>query len=787
MNLLNLMQDPGSRPSAKDLLQHPWITYNRRTLRSTWGRTRSLKTLKTKAPDAHATVASVVERILSAEARSSMDSEETQSPKEGRDNGGAGFCDSRSGTEVSGETVVGGMLARADDAAQQQEFLHRLDMDSAGAELLSRLEALAVGPSDVVPCPAAGRRGDQPASPGASVQDEAEVRRLVASLRFMAAPGERSIVEEAGAAASARSLVAYMQSSHALRVAFIAADGLCGVRELLDSSSERVLGPTMDLLLALTSDDPQALEAVCGMGIVPAALRFTGPQHPANLRLQAAQLAGVLSRTSSSSAHMLVACQGVPFFMALLDDAPQSAEQLELLAAAAAGFWALLQRTAMPGWPMSANQYLRLMAHHGLPQRLVRILPWVLKHATAENPGRHQMLPHAAVDAASQASWSTNSSSNSSIKAPAALRGMRPGNQIVPEDAPLPTKDVADAGGAGVGTHVPAWFLAESLVNLFAALAHGDAVVKARCCQLDIINAMFGLTVRMPLPLQLRVLHAVRRLSGEQCVLSALEAANVVAYVVAQLPREDAPALQGEALCTLHNLCQLSRQRQEKVAESGAVPWICRLAVQSPVEWSTGGGFGQSARSAAVAVLCGLAHCSPKTRAELWTHGGIDVLLQLLKEEPHQAAVLEGLASWLDAELPRIEGRLLDDAAVTRLVLLLPSPAGTLSLDQLPSILSPLARMMANSPRLAVALASSGLASRATELLKRAPPPTALALMDIVQLMYEAHPSPKDFIAEYRVGPALASLAAGAQAGDQVLVRKRANNLLQAFSVNAVI
>jgi hypothetical protein len=41
--LLATLQDPAARPSARELLQHSWITYNRRTLKSSWSRTRGLK------------------------------------------------------------------------------------------------------------------------------------------------------------------------------------------------------------------------------------------------------------------------------------------------------------------------------------------------------------------------------------------------------------------------------------------------------------------------------------------------------------------------------------------------------------------------------------------------------------------------------------------------------------------------------------------------------------------------------------------------------------------------
>jgi hypothetical protein len=358
--------------------------------------------------------------------------------------------------------------------------------------------------------------------------------------------------------------------------------------------------------------------------------------------------------------------------------------------------------------------------------------------------------------------------------------------ELAPGGAGPPPAGPPPAAPDGEPDSLPA--LLESMVNLFAALAHGDTVVKARCCQLETINSMFGLTTRMPPRLQLRALRAVRRLSTDPAALQPLEAANAIPYVVAQLPRVDAPALQAEALLSLHNLCQLSRPRQEAAAVAGAVPWLCRLALQPPAEAAGGAASAAAARAAAVAVLCGLAHGSPRARAELWSHGALDILLQLLKEEAHQASVLEGLASWLDAEAPRIEGRLLEDTAVTRLVMLLPSPPPPPAADaRLPSVLSPLCRIVARSPKLAEALASAGLAARLADALRRPSPPTALALLELLRLLYETHPRPKELLARSRVGAALGALAAGAGAEEQVVVRKRAQNLLEAFSLNAVL
>lgn len=717
---------------------------------------------------------------------------------------------------------------------------------------------------------------------------EAEVRRHTLSLRMLSSPGDnkRNLVEEAAAAASARALVGYLVNSPDLRTVFISSDGLNNIRDLLDSPAERVIAPTMDLLLALTGDDASALEGVCILGLVPAALRFAGVQHPVELRLRAARFANLLACSSPSSAHMLVACQGIPFFIAMMDDSIQSTEQLQLLKAATNGVWALLHRSRAPYWPLRSNQYLRLMAHHGLAQRIVKVLPWVLKHvatsmssSSSSSVSGHSLVQSSipSVQGGSTKNSSTNAgnekkgfwspasllrSSNTSHSTnispdttsnPAASHHTsktveaggffrrHASNKIFPTTTATTTTvmtndlqynmsansytsnsgDRVSVSGAEAGhsmaprttldgnsknastmapplvtsstKKVDAFLLLESLVNLFATLTHGDTVVKSRCCQLDTINAMFGLTIRMPSYLQLRILQAVRRLSSDQSMLNQLESANVVSYVGAQLPREDYPALQAEGLLTLHNLCQLnSRSRQEKAAEAGAMPWLCRLALHPP-EYSRQNNFyaahaGQvlTPHAAAVAVLCSMAHGSPRTRAELWSQGGLNVLLQLLKEETHQVAVLEGLAVWLEAETPRLEARLVEDTALPRFASLFSQSSSTPgSMERLLGLISPLNRMLMQSSRLAVSLASADCAAKVTELLlKRPPPPVALALMDTLRLMHESHPFPKEFISKNRVVHALRGLE---QNSDAILVRKQASNLLQAFAgVNSV-
>lgn len=176
----------------------------------------------------------------------------------------------------------------------------------------------------------------------------------------------------------------------------------------------------------------------------------------------------------------------------------------------------------------------------------------------------------------------------------------------------------------------------------------GDAVVRSRMCDRVTLCALFDLSGGLAPPLRLRLLRAMRALSGEREVLELLEAAGAVPWLVAQLaaasgfggrgagsagppepsmqvrgwslrvhpgctgaatirlsallapasnskdwearggmqtslPSLPNPTGQAEALGALHNLCQISRTRQEQAAVAGAPAVLCTIATASPL------------------------------------------------------------------------------------------------------------------------------------------------------------------------------------------------------------
>ena len=85
---------------------------------------------------------------------------------------------------------------------------------------------------------------------------------------------------------------------------------------------------------------------------------------------------------------------------------------------------------------------------------------------------------------------------------------------------------------------------------------------------------------------------------------------------------------------------------------------------------------------------------------------------------------------------------------------------------------------------LQVELAVAGLPGAVVEMLRTANAVTALHLLQMVAVIYEHHPRPKEYVAKYNIIARLHDLKQGQTAS--VIVKKRADSLLQTFSINYV-
>lgn len=83
-------------------------------------------------------------------------------------------------------------------------------------------------------------------------------------------------------------------------------------------------------------------------------------------------------------------------------------------------------------------------------------------------------------------------------------------------------------------------------------------------------------------------------------------------------------------------------------------------------------------------------------------------------------------------------------------------------------------------------VAVAGLPSAVVEMLRTASALTALQLLQMVSVIYEHHPRPKEFVAKYNIVARLNDLKRGQGETASVIVKKRADTLLQAFQINSV-
>lgn len=892
-------KDPAGRPSAEELLQHPWVQYNRRTLRTTWS-----KATTTRKKEELGSIVSVMERLL---LDSNSDQNQQQKQQLGEESAPSTPIDKHGGSEEDDEDD--------EDEAMHEELLSTLAADPTGLGLLEHLEDhLRSGSGGLEgggvvgggvsltnssrPLSGTGTTagdGGEGVSQSADVHRRAaaEVRRQLASLHLNVPPGERSIRAEAAAAASCRVLIKYVSTDASLRALFVAEGGVSALRELLDAPSERLLVSALDLLLVLCAEDTRAAEACCLIGLIPAALRYTAPSYPPDARLPAAQLAVLLAQKSKGTCQMLVACQGIPFVMTLLDEGQQTAYELELMQSAMSTLWAILHHSQMKGWSISANAYFRLLGHHGAPYRIAKVLPWVLKNCLAvennnnSNSNRNSRGSSSVLQQPWQSTTTSGSStpignnmsngprhSKSASMPQDVMKGMHPYmNGSQPSPAAISASKASVGGsrqsfmstslssaskkGGGEGTigedliaqrstvsesdaqnqpptnppsssssqMPPLQALFESLLNFFCVMTLGDSSVKQKCAHADTLASIFSLS-GMQQPVMLRMLTSIKRLSTDQGAWHGIEKAGGVLYLVAQLPRYSSAVVAAaaatantttttttqqqqqqvtlgliEVLSGLQNLCQLSRVRQEQAAVAGVVAYLCTLAKIKPTTNNNTQVGPPSWQVQAVSLLGSLAHGSPRCRAELWAHGGMDTLLQLLQQPPFHLVVLDALSFWLEAEPTRVEPQLLDDTALDSLANIL--ARGVLQYnnrdeeqqqyflqhggqERLQGILVALQRLLNRSQRLAVALASSALPVNVLELLKQPSAASALPLLEILKCLYENHPRPKEFILKNRVIGVLGALANGTVSSDQVLVRHQAQNLMDAFQVNMV-
>ncbi|KAK9810498.1 hypothetical protein WJX72_011817 [[Myrmecia] bisecta] len=824
-------KDPQKRPDARTLLRHEWIQHNRKTLRSSWTRTQGIKAMGGKT-DAHVSVSSVVERMLQVEVEEAglPFPEQTTSPNlappsrkglpgarkaEVRDSAMEGSLAPRSSTAQAGSVSRGASLGAATPGRRYGEAGHDLlawldDMDrNAAAPVL----ATSTSPPRNLPPAEAAPEGTM-----TKHQEAAEIRRLVSSMRSASRTGSltASSARETPMVDACQQLVALMRDDPERRERYLAEDGAVAIIELLEERSQKVALAALELANALVSGEVHIIESVCLVGMVPAVTRYAAASWPRSLRTQAALFIERLCTASLATAQMLVACQGLPMLVSLVED--NAAEKSQLTQIGLSCIWRVLEVHGQT--PL--NQLCRLLANAGLPHRLLRALASANQEQqaahTQESPvaPRPSGSPHApelrtallSADSLSTGDDSTRAGSHggpsTATSAPrhtplgSGMAGLMPGSKPSTLGRQVSANSDGELGGhrraaswAGPGgDQLPATM--DKISNLLLVMSHADSSVKNQMCRRDTLLLLFNVLPDLEPTIMLKGLKCIKHLTMDPSTLQLLQDAGSIPALLPYLAGGSAAAAV-EALQGLYNLCKISRSRQEAAACAGLVPHLAKLALQTPPQPQGSSPAGDAVsrlatlRPLAVSLLCGMAHSTSRTRAELWAHNGLDILLHLLKEEAWQGVALDALATWLTEDTVRLEPRLAQRDAVQRFVSLFAAHSAPEDSEALDRLLGPFLRIMKRSPRITVEVAQAGLPAVLVELLKAASALTALSLLQMVRCMYEHHPRPKDLLVKTALVEQLRRLAAGVRTHQAVLVRKQAQNLLDAFQINCVL
>jgi len=86
-------------------------------------------------------------------------------------------------------------------------------------------------------------------------------------------------------------------------------------------------------------------------------------------------------------------------------------------------------------------------------------------------------------------------------------------------------------------------------------------------------------------------------------------------------------------------------------------------------------------------------------------------------------------------------------------------------------------------------MGQGGLTAIVLDTLTQTSALTALDLLQVLRVLYEFHPRPKQYVAQHGISEHLQRLASGGDRsrGQSVLVQKQASSLLQALKVQSAI
>jgi len=234
------------------------------------------------------------------------------------------------------------------------------------------------------------------------------------------------------------------------------------------------------------------------------------------------------------------------------------------------------------------------------------------------------------------------------------------------------------------------------------------------------------------------------------------------------------------ALKSLHNLCAMSKERQELAAAVGLIPSLVQIINDGQQENSS----TKSAMKLAVPLLCAMASTSRKTRELLENNGALDTYMQLASiNSGWTLSALNAITSWLEIEPWKVEARLLEPDAIDVVLEVLENSEAH-NLEALYNLIS-------NSPRLCQALAADGFVPPLMDAITDPDtlPTIRLTLLKMLGVVHEHAQRPKELIIRHDVVGRLKSLFtgdSGVEARSQTVLSQLVDKILRSMRLTRI-
>ncbi|CAA7402037.1 unnamed protein product [Spirodela intermedia] len=167
---------------------------------------------------------------------------------------------------------------------------------------------------------------------------------------------------------SCQKLISIIHQRPEQKQIFLSQHGFLPLMELLEVPKSRVICYVLQIINQIIKDNVSFQENACLIGLIPVVMGFAMPDHPRDVRMQAAFFFQQLCQSSSLTLQMFIACRGIPILVGFLE--ADYAKYREMVHLAIDGMWQVFKlQHSIP-----RNDFCHIAAKNGILIRLVNTL-----------------------------------------------------------------------------------------------------------------------------------------------------------------------------------------------------------------------------------------------------------------------------------------------------------------------------------------------------------------------------------------------------------------------------